>query len=142
MDNSKINKMIEEYVGHVYRCDGYVLPEDDDFFGEMLSRHHCGSDDARAVIRRISELGLGYFNNTDLSLSPLGILMYEKCGNSVDRFIRRDQERINAETQLPAAQLEEIRLSARRSRISLWIAGFALLASLASVFVSILFKGH
>jgi hypothetical protein len=30
----------------------------------------------------------------------------------------------------------------RRSSISLWIAGFALLASLASVFVSILFKGH
>ncbi len=138
MDYNKINKMIEEYVGHVYRCDGYVLPEDDDFFGEMLSRHHCGSDDARAVIRRISELGLGYFNNTDLSLSPLGILMYEKCGNSVDRFIRRDQERINAETQLPAAQLEEIELSARRSRISLWIAGLAFLASLASVLVSIL----
>ena len=102
--------MIEEYVGHVYHCDGYMLPEDDDFFGDMLDSYHCGSDDARAVVRRIEELGLGYFSNNDLSLSSLGILMYERCGNSVDRFIRRDQERLEAETSLPAAQLQEIRV--------------------------------
>ena len=37
MDNSKINKLIEEYIGYVYQCDGYMLPEDDDFFGDMLA---------------------------------------------------------------------------------------------------------
>lgn len=135
MDNNKINKMIEEYVGHVYGCDSYMLPEDDDFFGEMLARHHCGSDDARAVVRRIEELGLGHFRNNDLSLSTLGILMYERCGNSVDRFIRRDQERVDAETRLPAAQLQEIDASAKRSKIAIWISVAALVVSIVAIIV-------
>lgn len=135
MDNNKINKMIEEYVGYVYGCDGYMLPEDDDFFGEMLARHHCGSEDARAVVRRIEELGLGQFRNNDLSLSPLGILMYEQCGNSVDRFIRRDQERVDAESRLPAAQLQEIDASAKRSKIAIWISAAALIVSIIVLFV-------
>lgn len=135
MDNNKINKMIEEYVGYVYGCDGYMLPEEDDFFGDMLARHHCGSEDARAVVRRIEELGLGQFRNNDLSLSPLGILMYEQCGNSVDRFIRRDQERVDAETRLPAAQLQEIDASAKRSKIAIWISAAALIVSIIVLFV-------
>lgn len=135
MDNNKINKMIEEYVGYVYGCDGYMLPEEDDFFGDMLARHHCGSEDARAVVRRIEELGLGQFRNNDLSLSPLGILMYEQCGNSVDRFIRRDQERVDAESRLPAAQLQEIDASAKRSKIAIWISAAALIVSIIVLFV-------
>lgn len=135
MDNNKINKMIEEYVGYVYGCDGYMLPEEDDFFGDMLARHHCGSEDARAVVRRIEELGLGHFRNNDLSLSPLGILMYEQCGNSVDRFIRRDQERVDAESRLPAAQLQEIDASAKRSKIAIWISAAALIVSIIVLFV-------
>lgn len=134
MDNNKINKMIEEYVGYVYGCDSYMLPEDDDFFGEMLARHHCGSEDARAVVRRIEELGLGHFRNNDLSLSPLGILMYEQCGNSVDRFIRRNQERINAETTLPVKQLANIKTSSIRSWIAIIISALALIVSVVSIF--------
>lgn len=135
MDNNKINKMIEEYVGYVYGCDGYMLPEEDDFFGDMLACHHCGSEDARAVVRRIEELGLGQFRNNDLSLSPLGILMYEQCGNSVDRFIRRDQKRVDAESRLPAAQLQEIDASAKRSKIAIWISAAALIVSIIVLFV-------
>lgn len=137
MDNNKINKMIEEYVGYVYGCDGYMLPEEDDFFGDMLARHHCGSEDARAVVRRIEELGLGQFRNNDLSLSPLGILMYEQCGNSVDRFIRRDQERVDAETRLPARQLKSINGSVVRSWISIAIS----LVALAVSIIALILKG-
>ncbi|MBQ6155773.1 MAG: hypothetical protein IJK22_04145 [Bacteroidales bacterium] len=133
MDNNKINKMIEEYVGYVYGCDGYMLPEEDDFFGDMLARHHCGSEDARAVVRRIEELGLGQFRNNDLSLSPLGILMYEQCGNSVDRFIRRDQERVDAESRLPARQLKSINGSVVRSWISIAISLGALAVSIIAI---------
>ena len=137
MDNNKINKMIEEYVGYVYGCDGYMLPEEDDFFGDMLVRHHCGSEDARAVVRRIEELGLGQFRNNDLSLSPLGILMYEQCGNSVDRFIRRDQERVDAESRLPARQLKNINGSVVRSWISIAIS----LVALAVSIIALILKG-
>ena len=135
MDNNKIDKMIEEYVSYVYGCDGYMLPEDDDFFGDMLARHHCGSADARAVVRRIGELGLGYFRNNDLSLSPLGILMYEQCGNSVDCFIRRDQKRVDAETKLPARQLKNINGSVVRSWIAIAISLGALVVSVIALVI-------
>jgi hypothetical protein len=137
MDNNKINKMIEEYVGYVYGCDGYMLPEDDEFFDDMLARHHSGSEDARAVVRRIEELGLGQFRNNDLSLSTLGILMYEQCGNSVDRFIRRDQKRVDAETRLPARQLKSINGSVVRS----WIAIVISLGALAVSIIALILKG-
>ena len=134
MDSSIINKMIEEYVGYVYGCDSHMLPADDDFFGEMLVRHHCGFEEAQAVIRRIKELELGYFRDSDLSLSSLGILMYEQCGNSVDRFIRRNQERINAETTLPVKQLANIKTSSIRSWIAIIISALALIVSVVSIF--------
>lgn len=135
MDSNIVNKMIEEYVGYVYGCDSHMLPAEDDFFAEMIERHHCGYEEAQAVKRRIKELELGYFSESDLSLSPLGILMYEQCGNSVERFIRRDQERINAETTLPVKQLANIKTSSIRSWIAIIISALALIVSIVSIFI-------
>ena len=108
METQTIYPIIEEYVRYVYECDGHILPEEDEFFDELLMRHHGGSETARSVNRRINELGIGTTEGNRLSLLPPGIMMMEAYGGSIDRFIRANQEKTSAETQLPPKQLKDI----------------------------------
>lgn len=138
METNKIYKLIEEYVKYVYRCDGQALSEEDEFFDDLLEKHNCGSEDARLVNRRIEELGIGSTTDNRLSLFHPGVMMVEKYGGSMERFLREYQEKTSAEVKLPAEQLKEIQRNKIRSTISIIISIISLAATVFSVVREIL----
>ncbi|MBO4654680.1 MAG: hypothetical protein J5644_03960 [Bacteroidales bacterium] len=122
MNTNRIYPVIEEYVKYVYACDGHILPEEDEFFENLLAKYHCGDDDARAVNRRIEELGIGSTADDRLSLYQPGIMLVEDCGCSMERFMHKYQEKEKADVSLPQAQLRDI-------KINRWLAIIGILIS-------------
>lgn len=114
------NTAIGDIVRHTYQCSGYVMPEDDDFFDEIIN----SDEDARLIVRRFKEYGFGTYEDNSFSLSPIGILLHEKYDCDVERFIRADQTKTKAERLVHIYSIIGIVLSVAISIVSLIVSVF------------------